>query len=653
MQGTVALLTAASIILAWLQRRSRSIHRPTVNIGETADLLAVAASRRYETAATERQLLSPTAVPVHWRQSSRALAGSVRDAVSSRRFSALPGLDYIATSDLQQGDLDSLFSIYGGLGSGRLLIVGGPGAGKSSAAITLARDTLLHREGLQGSERQIVPVPVLVSLSSWNSLREEFHVWLERQVQGQYPFLASLEYGRQVVEELLNQGRLTLLLDGFDELPSVTRPLALSKLALQAATRIVLFSRIEEVVAAASEDGSFLAGAVALELEEIQPQDAAAYLQRCQVHPLTPKWGRLIHTLRYGSRQPIQAALNSPLSLTLVRDTYRRADDVDELLDASRFPNGAAIRAHLLERIIPAAYRQAISGPSDKWTETDARNALSSLAFKMNSNNTRELAWWALAKWYPAWSRTVISIAVVALPVGLVDWWVVSWAISSSAGVVFGLVFGLAAGLAFGVAGGRGGRPPHQLGRISWRSITSPRDFLRGALAGTVVGLAASPVVGIGDGAIAGLTAGVTFWIEFSLKDALGHSAVSPYIVVDPLSSWRRDRAYSAAFGLLTGLGAGAAAATTIGIITHDLHLGLVGGLLVGATAGISTGIVSGSTWAAWLTFWHMRSANETPRKLLKFLEDARARHVLRAVGPYYQFRHAELQDLLAARYPQ
>jgi hypothetical protein len=34
---------------------------------------------------------------------------------------------------------------------------------------------------------------------------------------------------------------------------------------------------------------------------------------------------------------------------------------------------------------------------------------------------------------------------------------------------------------------------------------------------------------------------------------------------------------------------------------------------------------------------------------LMRFLDDARERNVLRTVGPAYQFRHARLQDRLAA----
>jgi hypothetical protein len=60
-------------------------------------------------------------------------------------------------------------------------------------------------------------------------------------------------------------------------------------------------------------------------------------------------------------------------------------------------------------------------------------------------------------------------------------------------------------------------------------------------------------------------------------------------------------------------------------------------------------GIAISSAWAATFAFahlalrWHIR-----PVCLMRFLEDARERQVLRAVGPAYQFRHARLQDRLA-----
>ncbi|MFJ1540022.1 hypothetical protein ACIODS_15900 [Micromonospora chalcea] len=43
-----------------------------------------------------------------------------------------------------------------------------------------------------------------------------------------------------------------------------------------------------------------------------------------------------------------------------------------------------------------------------------------------------------------------------------------------------------------------------------------------------------------------------------------------------------------------------------------------------------------------------LRRTGVAPPRLLRFLDDAHRRSVLRTVGPVHQFRHARLQDCLA-----
>lgn len=80
--------------------------------------------------------------------------------------------------------------------------------------------------------------------------------------------------------------------------------------------------------------------------------------------------------------------------------------------------------------------------------------------------------------------------------------------------------------------------------------------------------------------------------------------------------------------------------------------IGLVAGLAVGLTAGLVFGPADGlmytRTWSARLAFAQLAARWRTPIRLMRFLEDARDRDVLRTVGPVYQFRHARLQDRLA-----
>ncbi|GAB3938806.1 hypothetical protein GCM10027614_19620 [Micromonospora vulcania] len=54
--------------------------------------------------------------------------------------------------------------------------------------------------------------------------------------------------------------------------------------------------------------------------------------------------------------------------------------------------------------------------------------------------------------------------------------------------------------------------------------------------------------------------------------------------------------------------------------------------------------------WRALLVFVWLRRKGDAPLRMMRFLEDARAKHVLRTVGPRYQFRHARLQDRLAVQ---
>lgn len=54
--------------------------------------------------------------------------------------------------------------------------------------------------------------------------------------------------------------------------------------------------------------------------------------------------------------------------------------------------------------------------------------------------------------------------------------------------------------------------------------------------------------------------------------------------------------------------------------------------------------------WLAHLTAsCYLASIRVLPMRLMSFLDDAHRLGLLRTVGPIYQFRHAELQDHLAA----
>ena len=92
---------------------------------------------------------------MRWQRPAGPLAGPVAAAVASTRFAPLPGLAAAGEQRLQAGQVSELHEVYGGLGSGRLVIAGGPGSGKSSAAVLLILAALRYRRSVpeQGPAR--------------------------------------------------------------------------------------------------------------------------------------------------------------------------------------------------------------------------------------------------------------------------------------------------------------------------------------------------------------------------------------------------------------------------------------------------------------------------------------------------------------------
>jgi hypothetical protein len=141
------------------------------DLDRVADLLAMAVKTQWERAANERGLAADP-IPVTWGRPSLPLAGPVAAAAGSRRFAPLPGLEPAREAQLAAGRIDDLHAVYGGLRSGRLVIAGAPGAGKSSAAVLLVLAALEHRDRVRAEDRGTVPVPVLFTAQDWDPRRQ-------------------------------------------------------------------------------------------------------------------------------------------------------------------------------------------------------------------------------------------------------------------------------------------------------------------------------------------------------------------------------------------------------------------------------------------------------------------------------------------------
>ena len=445
--GLAAVLAVAAPLVRWLQKRLGPDEPPSddslnLALNLAADRLAEQVDVLWSKAAEGRRLLlsdHPLSVRWDWCE---GVTNRPADAVGSSRFEPLPGIPPASTETIKAGGLTDLLKVFGGLASGRIVIVGEPGSGKSAAAILLLLDVLKYRSGVGPDKRPLVPVPVLFTLRGWDP-QQPVVDWLAHELTRTYPFLQA--YGLAVTKGLITSGRLAFFLDGLDELPQAWRAPALEALNGQA-FRLLVLSRSKEMVDAVAGN-RFISDAAALKLVPIPASAAADYLTQAQPHPLPGRWEELVKYLSEHPKGAVTAALNNPLTLTLVRDTYRDGGNPAELLDGSRLGTAADVTDYLLDRVVPSEYTQHPGQAPPRYSLDAATRSLAYIAARMNQEHTRDLAWWKVPRWVVIAPRLIISGFLFGLLFGFI--------FGLGRGFVVGLVAGLIAGLleALGQAG--------------------------------------------------------------------------------------------------------------------------------------------------------------------------------------------------------
>jgi hypothetical protein len=167
---------------------------------------------------------------------------------------------------------------------------------------------------------------------------------------------------------------------------------------------------------------------------------------------------------------------------------------------------------------------------------------------------------------------------------------------------------------------------------------------------GTAAGLAFGPAAGLVAGAGLSLYAlefGLIKWLETPTPIDRARTSVA---------TWQADRLLQ----VILSLGIALLLGPLVGL-TAWLASGPLFGFIAGCAAGLAMGVGGLATGLA-LTFNHpwllcqistfrLARKGRLPYNLVSFLDDAHRLGLLRAIGPIYQFRHAELHDHLAADY--
>ena len=328
--------------------------------------------------------------------------------------------------------------------AGRLLILGKPGAGKTTTYLELANELL---DIAESDLKQ--PLPILFNLSSWKDNEQSIADWVVAEAKSKYG--VSVE----IAQNLLKRKQLLPMLDGLDELePHRQEPCVLAINQWMASEHrprfVVVCSRSEEYD---SYNANFQLNA-AIYLQPLSDEQLTEYFQIISQPDL---WQKLQQD------SELLEILRTPLflSITLLARRQITLSEWEQLVttdERKTYLLSAYVR-QMLVRDIENWYYKAKPMP----TAAQTRHWLSWLAQQMTKdeflieglqptnleNRTQQKIYWIFGLIFGLSEGLVVGL-IVGLVGGLI--WGLIW--GRTVGLIFGLIFGLVGGLIWGLTVG-------------------------------------------------------------------------------------------------------------------------------------------------------------------------------------------------------
>jgi hypothetical protein len=510
----------------------------------------------------------------------------------------------------------------------RLVVLGEAGSGKSALLAGLVVDLLANRTDKD-------PVPVLVSVASWDPTTQGFDAWFEDQLGSQFNLSAPMvgdPANRSRAACLWQSGLILPILDGLDEIPSKFWPSVIAELnaAMRPGLPFVVSARTGEYRRMVSPVDGFqvhLFGAAGVAVRPLSADEAIAYLTDSARGGDGSRWHPLGIALQEKD-SAVAMALSTPLMVDLADRIYnpRRPAETaskpnpSELIDTAKFPDAAAIEAHLFNAFLPAAYGPITSGAKARWTPAQAERWLRFIARSIGdpdrnpepgdppherqraSESAQDIAWWRIREWGPPLLAPV-AVGVIAAAAGAAGF---SWPLGHGFGIGSGSCMALAVlvgaaalalpgrrpltdgrtGLAYGLAGGIVGG---LLGVVAFATLTAfgwfdtPGAALVGYVGNAIVYAIACSTLRRFWPAVCGGFVGQFMIGYLSYGVTIGQQRGAISVITNGLG-----------VGITAGIAAGFAPRSAPARGNRPSRLGLLGGAAAGLVAGLVIWILVG-----------------------------------------------------------
>ncbi len=553
----------------------------------------------------------------------------------------------LETADKAQKTLPKgtkVISIFDQLSEGRtLLILGEPGAGKTTTLLELTRDLVDRAE--QSLDYHI---PIVLNLSSWAGNKVTITDWLVEELNSKY------QVPKPIGQNWVKKQELLLLLDGLDEVKVEHRSscvAALNYFQQDYSSKMVVSCRMKYY----ERHYNRLNSQHTIYLRALTLEQARCYLDNIPTD-LTGLRASI------NKNTALQKLAKSPLMLSIMALAY-------EGVAVENLPKTEVVeqwRKQLFDAYIKQMFRRPSSlNVEQKYLEAQSIHWLTLLAQRMVQESEtvffieRMQPTWLPTK-YTKYKKILYKLAIFFTG-WLILWIIVSLMVLLISKLNDGIFYvmslwlwrnnGMNLGLILGLISAWGNPEIKTVGSLKWSWTAATNNLFKGWVIGATIGLLIGLSNNLAVGLISASILGLFFGIYFSLIGGRKYSTIATETIPNQGIYTTATNAgiigltYGLIFWLISGL-------ILTGIYRNGIISGLTSGLSYGLTIGAIAAILGGGkACIQHLTLRLILYHNGySPWNYARFLDYAAERILLQKVGGGYIFIHRLLLEHFAQR---